>query len=124
MRAVKEWVGKDDDAVPPPRVRLRVFDRYEGRCGQCWRNINAGEKWTLEHMVAIINGGENRERNLGVTCAWCLRVKNATDVAEKSAVAKSRKKHLGIRSTSRPMDGSKNSPWYKPFRGPAVRRSP
>lgn len=122
-RSVPEWIGKTPDSAVPPRVRLRVFDRYEGRCGQCLRKIHAGEPWTLEHMKALINGGENRERNLDITCSWCLPAKNAADVAEKSAVAKSRKKHLGIRSTSRPMPGSRASGWKRKFDGTTERRT-
>lgn len=95
-RSVPEWVGRDDDTAAPPRVRLRVFERCEGKCGQCGRKIRTGEGWTLEHLIALVNGGENRERNLGVTCDWCLPVKNAADVAQKAKSARIRQKHLGI----------------------------
>lgn len=103
MRTVPEWIGKTDDEPPPPRVRVRVFDRFNGRCGECERKIFAGEKWTCEHIKALINGGENREKNLGVTCDWCLPGKNAADVGEKSKTYKMRAKHLGVRKSSRPM---------------------
>lgn len=101
-RAVEEWVGKTDDTTAPPRVRLRVWDRCEGKCHACGRKIGAGERWTLEHLIALINCGENRESNLCLTCCNCLPEKNAADVAEKSSVAKSRKKHLGIKPAKRP----------------------
>jgi len=95
-RSVPEWIGKTDDTPAPPRVRARVFERCGGRCGQCDRKIRPGEGWTLEHLIALINGGRNAEGNLGVTCDWCLPAKNAADVAEKSKVAAVRQKHLGI----------------------------
>ena len=100
-RSVPEWVGKTDDTPAPPRVRLRVWDRCEGKCGQCGRKIRPGEGWTLEHLIAIINGGRNAEGNLGVTCNWCLPDKNAADVAIKANTAAIRTKHLGIRPPSR-----------------------
>lgn len=100
-RATDEWRGKTDDTPAPPRVRVRVFDRCEGRCGQCGRRIAAGEKWTLEHLKALINGGENRESNMGVTCDWCLPAKNAADVAEKSRVYQKRAKHIGATGPKR-----------------------
>lgn len=100
-RSVPEWVGKTDDTAAPPRVRLRVFDRCQGRCGICDRKIRPGEGWTLEHVIALINGGKNAESNLDVTCNWCLPAKNAEDVAEKAKTAAVRSKHLGIRHPSK-----------------------
>lgn len=67
--------------------------------------------WTLEHVVAIVNGGANAETNLGVTCAWCLPGKNAADVAEKSKTAAVKAKHLLPRPPSR-------------LRGPGFRKAP
>lgn len=99
-RSVSEWVGKTDDAPVPPRVRLRVWDRFNGLCHRCGRKIAAGERWTCEHLKALINGGQNRESNLGITCSWCLNDKNAEDVAEKSKTADQRKAYLGIKAKS------------------------
>ena len=121
-RSVDEWIGKSDDDVPPPRVRVRVFDRCKGRCGICKRRIRAGEAWTLEHLEALILGGENRESNLGVTCDWCLPAKNKADVGKKSTIYRKRRKHLGVKPKSRPMPGTKASGWKKPMNGPAERR--
>jgi 5-methylcytosine-specific restriction endonuclease McrA len=93
-RAVALWIGKTDDTPVPPRVRDRVFEREGGRCHRCTKIIRPGEKWTLEHRKALINGGRNAEDNLCLTCCNCLPAKNADDVAEKSAVATKRKKHV------------------------------
>lgn len=121
-REVEEWVGKTDDTQPPPRVRLRVWDRCEGRCHLCGRPIPASDAWILEHLKALINGGENRERNLCLSCSWCKPIKDAADVAEKSATAKVRKKHLGITKSSRPMPGSRASKWKRKMDGSVERR--
>lgn len=102
MRSVKPWTGRDDDEPVPPRVRLRVYEAKLGRCHRCTRKILAGEKWTLEHLIAIENGGQNAETNLGLTCCNCLGAKNAEDAAEKSKVATIRKKHLGLHKSKRP----------------------
>lgn len=110
-RSVDEWIGKTDDTPVPARVRDRVFDREKGLCHSCRRKINPGrERWTLEHREAIVLGGENREGNLCLTCSICLPVKNAKDVAEKSFVARKRKKDRGIRTKKwRPMPGTRAS---------------
>lgn len=107
MRSVGEWIGKTDDTPVPPRVRVRVFEAKGGRCHRCTRKIPAGQQWTCEHLKALINGGENRESNLDVTCDWCLPVKNAEDVAEKSKVYKRRKSHLGVKKKRRTIPGRK-----------------
>ena len=122
-RSVPEWIGATPDTPAPPRVRVRVFDRCDGRCDTCGRKIAAGEKWTLEHRKALINGGQNREANMGVTCAWCLPGKNAEDVAEKARIGRKRSKHLGVRKSSRPIPGSKASGWHKHMDGTVSRRT-
>lgn len=121
MRRLPEWIGPTPDTSAPPRVRVRVFDRCGGRCHRCSRKIAAGERWTLEHLKSLINGGENREGNLSVTCDWCLPIKNAEDVAEKSKVAHVRAKHLGIRRRSS-MPGSRDTRWKKKISGDVVFR--
>lgn len=112
-RKVPPWKGKTPDSKVPPRVRLRVFERFDGRCHRCGRRVNAGEKWTLEHLVAIVNGGPNEEPNLTVTCGWCLPQKNAADVAEKARIAAKRQKHMGIvdgpKMQGRPFDATRKS---------------
>ncbi len=121
-RHVKQWIGATPDTAAPPRVRLRVFERSDGRCHRCNRKIRAGDKWFLEHLVAIINGGQNAEGNLGVTCSWCLPGKNAEDVAEKKLVARKRKKDLGITKAKRPMAGGRDSRWKRTIDGRTVER--
>ena len=86
-RSVAEWIGATDDSAIPPRVRLRVWDRCEGMCHRCRRKIPTGDVWIIEHLIALILGGENRERNLCLTCSWCKPVKDAEDVAAKSKTA-------------------------------------
>ncbi len=94
-RTVDEWIGKTDDSVPPPRVRLRVFEAYQGRCYRSGRKIMAGDKWQLDHIKAIINGGENRESNLAPILDDAHKVKTREDLDEKSKVYRTRAKHLG-----------------------------
>lgn len=104
-RAVTEWIGATSDTAIPARVRLRVFDRAHGRCEICSRKIMSGNDWQADHIVALINGGENRESNLRCVCAWCHGEKTKSDVAEKSRVARIRKKRLGLTKAKRPFRG-------------------
>lgn len=96
-RAVEEWIGRDDDTPVPERVKLRVFTRFEGRCHRSGRKIMAGDPWDVDHVLAICNGGENRESNLApILRGKVHKAKTAEDVAIKSKVARTRAKHLGI----------------------------
>lgn len=123
-RSVSEWRGKTDDEPVPPRVRLRVLYRFDLRCAKCTRFIRPAERWTCDHAKALINGGENREKNLQPLCCNCDPIKTAHDIAEKSATYGSRLRHHGIkRQTSRPLPGTKASGWRKKFDGTVERRS-
>ena len=101
-REVPEWIGATPDSAIPPRVRLRVFEAHGGVCYLSGRKIRAGEPWECDHVKAIINGGENRERNLAPALKDKHRVKTNADVAEKSVITRQRQKHLGITGAKRP----------------------
>ena len=94
-RTTPEWRGKSDDARIPPRVRLRVFERHEGKCALSGRKILPGDAWDLDHITALINGGEHVESNLQPVLRDEHRRKTAKDVAEKAKVARTRAKHIG-----------------------------
>lgn len=94
-RSVKEWVGRDDNHRAPKKVRDRLRQKFPN-CYLCSRKIEADEKMALDHIVALINGGENRESNLRPVHQKCHATKTAGDVAEKAKVAAKRQKHLGI----------------------------
>jgi 5-methylcytosine-specific restriction enzyme A len=108
-RTPPEWIGKNDDDPVPPRVRLRVFDRFGGICCECQIKIVA-RRWICDHRQALINGGQNRESNLGPIHEACDKKKTPKDVAEKKINARVRSKHLGIKQRKgRPMPGSRDS---------------
>lgn len=94
-RTLKEWIADTDDQRAPPRVRLRVFDREGGKCHICRQPI-IGKKWALDHVKALINGGENRESNLAPVHIACHAEKTRQDVAEKARIAAKRQKHIRV----------------------------
>lgn len=122
-RTLPEWIGKTADTAIPPRVKLRLIDGQGGKCASCVRNLGlAGEPIEFDHIIALINGGENREANLQALCPFCHRGKTAEDVAEKSTVARKRKKALGLTKTRFPLPGSRGSKWKRKIGGGVVRR--
>lgn len=123
-RAVKEWIGKNDDSRPPPHVRARIFQAHGGVCHIAKRKIESGEPWDLDHVVALINGGENRETNLAPALRDKHREKTKADVALKSKVYHKAAKHIGISfRKGPPMPGSRASGFRKKINGQVERRT-
>lgn len=113
MRTVKEWIGRTDDAMPPPSVRLRIFEAHQGMCFFANRKIRAGEKWHLHHVKELWEGGENRESNLVPALEKYHRAHSAKQQTVKAVSDTKRKKHLGIKGPNkwqskykRKMDGT------------------
>lgn len=121
-RAVEEWRGKTDDTPIPPRVRLRVFERFGGICQETGRKITPADEWDCDHTIALVNGGQHRESNLRPVLREAHRAKTAQDVAQKAKDARVRQKHLGIKKRKAIIPGSKASPWKRLVGGGTVRR--
>ncbi|WP_174804396.1 HNH endonuclease [Martelella limonii] len=100
-RSVPEWIAKHDDQKVPPKVRQRVFDRHGGICHLTGRKICPGEAWELEHVHALILGGEHRESNLAPALKEAHKRKTATEMKIKAKIARTRQKHIGIKKPSR-----------------------
>jgi 5-methylcytosine-specific restriction endonuclease McrA len=100
-REVEEWIGASPDSAIPPRVRLRVFERHKGVCHISKRKIMPSDAWDCDHVVALTNGGENRESNLAPALRDKHREKTAADVAERAKIDRIRKRHLGIKKPSK-----------------------
>lgn len=96
-RELPEWIGRTADTPAPARVRLRVFERHGGVCYLSGRKIMPGDKWQIEHPLALINGGENRESNMAPALVEPHKVKTAQDMAQKSKDYRVRAKHNGIK---------------------------
>jgi 5-methylcytosine-specific restriction enzyme A len=120
-RRVQEWIGKSDDSTPPQSVRLRVFNKYGGKCYLTGKKIMPGDAWDLDHVVALINGGQNRENNLAPALRSEHRKKTAKDVAEKAKVNRLRAKHFGMDKKSG-FATNKSGKWKKKMDGKTVPR--
>ena len=121
-REVPEWIGKTPDTAAPPRVRLRIFERCGGVCHLTQRRIQPGEKWELDHIVALVNGGENREGNLAPALSEAHKRKTAADVAVKAKDARVRQKHLGIEKKKAKIGGSLAQRFKRKLDGTVVPR--
>lgn len=55
----------------PDSVRLFVWQRDEGKCVKCGNK----EKLEFDHIIPVIEGGSNTERNIQLLCESCNRTK-------------------------------------------------
>lgn len=121
-RQTREWIGATDDTAIPPRVKDRVFIAQNGKCANCNRKLAVcGEPVEFDHVVALINGGSNREANVQALCAMCHRNKTREDVAEKAVTYRKRSKHLGFKARKNLIPGSKGSGYRRKMDGTVVR---
>lgn len=96
-RSTGEWIANHDDQKVPPRVRQRVFDAHDGICHITGLKIDpVRDKWELEHKVALILGGEHRERNLAPALKEPHKAKTAAEMKIKAKIDAVRKRHIGI----------------------------
>lgn len=100
-----------------------MLKEYKHRCGNCTRKINTGDKWTCDHRLALVLGGDNRELNLWPLCSWCEPRKTAIDLRLKSLTARIQRKHYGIKiPKGRPLPGTFRSGWRHRMDGAWERR--
>jgi 5-methylcytosine-specific restriction protein A len=100
-RATDEWIGASPDAKVPPRVVLRVCDRYGWICHWSGRKITASDKADCDHLIAISAGGENRESNLRPILRDKHKEKTAQDMKVKRKITKVRMRHNGLAKGAR-----------------------
>lgn len=58
----------------PESIRLFVWQRDQGKCAKCGSN----EKLEFDHIIPIIKGGSNTERNIQLLCESCNRSKGTS----------------------------------------------
>ena len=104
------------------KVRLAAWDRAGGRCEACTRKLFVGDIF-YDHIAPDGLTGAPTVANCQCLCRSCHAVKTRIDVANIARAKRREAKHLGIRSTSRPLPGSKASGWRKRMSGQVERRT-
>jgi 5-methylcytosine-specific restriction protein A len=105
------------------RERERVYDSTYGCCDICLQPIWLGERWEVSHRIPLAAGGEDAPENRFPVHYKCHRRQTAeVDAPLIAKTRRQRQKALGIRSTSRPMPGSRASGWRRRMDGTTERR--
>lgn len=66
--------------------RLRKWSAAEGRCAKCGKLTNYPEGFQLDHIQAIVNGGEDKEAQTQVLCLPCHDTKTNEDLGRTGKV--------------------------------------
>lgn len=98
MRTVDEWIGKTDDAMPPPRVKDRIRARQGNLCALTGIELRPGVKVEYDHIVPLWLGGANSESNLQAVSSDAHKRKTAAEAKVRAKCNRTRKAHLGIKS--------------------------
>ncbi len=94
-RTVQPWVGKTDDAKVPAHVRLRIFTNSGGVCHISGRKIAPGEKWELEHLRPLSEGGAHCESNLRPALVEPHKAKTAEEARRRAKADRAKLAHIG-----------------------------
>ena len=122
-RAVREWIGRTPDTPAPGHVKLRVLLRHTRKCHWTGKVIRPADNWDLEHVVALINGGQNREANMApILRGKAHREKSRQDVSEMAKVNRIRKRHYGTGKRSS-FATARNGPFKAKIGGGVERRT-
>ena len=109
------------------RKTLReALRRANGRCEniECQAVLKPGEG-EGDHRTPCALGGDNSLANCQITCRVCHKAKTALDIGMIRKADRQRDRASGgLRSTSRPIPGSKASGLRKRMNGTVERRSP
>lgn len=122
-RPVPEWVGKRPESMPGQLVLLRLYAMQNGLCAcGCGRVMNfERDVIDCDHIVPLIDGGENVERNLQLMLQAHHRVKTSGEATIRSAERRHKAKAFSsLRKPSFPTN--RNAKWKKKMDGTVVRR--
>jgi 5-methylcytosine-specific restriction protein A len=105
------------------RERLDLFLSAQGRCQRCGWALTPGIRWEVDHVVPLALGGRDATDNMQVLCSPCHSGKTRErDVPAIAKTARIRARHLGARTSRRPLPGGRHSKWKKTVDGRIVER--
>lgn len=104
-RAVNEWIADHPDQDIPKRVKVRIWERCEGRCHITGAKIDAvRDQFDFEHIRRLADDGEHRELNIALALRIPHRAKTARENSDGAKADRARLKHMGLwKKSKRPL---------------------
>lgn len=66
--------------------RLRMWAQANGCCAMCGKLTDYPDGFQLDHVVALVKGGDDDEPNLQVLCIPCHEKKTAQDMGHREPI--------------------------------------
>lgn len=92
-REVPEWIGRNDDAMPPKSVFDRLWAKQDGKDAITGIPFASGDKICRDHKIPLIDGGENRESNFQLITEKTHKLKTAREAMERAKTRAVQHKH-------------------------------
>ena len=122
-RTVPEWRGKRPESMPGQLVLLRLYAKQNGLCACGCGRVMSFERDVIDcdHIVPLIDGGENVEGNLQLLLQEHHRTKTRREnIARGEARRHKAKAFSSLRKPSFPTN--RNGAFKKKIDGTVVRR--
>jgi 5-methylcytosine-specific restriction endonuclease McrA len=99
-RTTKEWIGRNDDAMPPRSVFDRLYDKQDGKDAITGQPFKPGDKIVRDHIVPLADGGENRESNLQLITEETHKYKTKAEATQRAKTRRLHEQHRGYVRTA------------------------
>ena len=94
-RSVPEWIGRNDDAMPPVSVYDRLYRKQDAKDAITGLPFTSKDKIVRDHIIPLADGGENRESNLQLITLETHKVKTGGEATVRSKVRRNHERHRG-----------------------------
>lgn len=122
-RTVGEWIGRNDDVMPPRSVYDRLWAAQDGKDAITGVPFLPGDRIIRDHVIPLADGGENRETNLQLILEATSIDKTAREAVERGRYRRIRAKHRGYERGEKPgFQTNRNAPFKKRMDGTIERR--
>lgn len=101
-RKVDEWIGRNDDAMPPVSVFDRIWDKQDGKDAITGLPFTSKDKVIRDHIIPLADGGQNRESNLQLITEETHKRKTGSEATVRGKVRRNHARHRGyVRQASK-----------------------
>ena len=98
------------------KQRLALLHAHNSVCHLCGGQIQAGEKWEVEHVIPLeIYGDDSGDENCRPAHAKCHKAKTVQDAAD---IAKAKRREIKHAGASAPKQKIKSRPFHRKERKP------
>ena len=92
------------------KQRLALLKAHDGKCYLCNGAIGVGEKWEIEHVIALEISGDDTDENCRPAHAKCHKAKTVKDAA---TIAKAKRREIAHQGAAAPKQKIKSAPFAK-----------